>query len=168
MTTASIHSNVREVLHSLSISYDALDCDPSLADTREFCKAYGFLPEQSANTLLLGSNKGEPKFACCVVLANCRLDVNNVVRKKLGVRRLSFATPEKTKELTNMELGGVTPFGLPETLPLWIDSRVMDCEKIILGGGNRNSKLLMPPAGLLNIPGVEVVPDLAFLVEPES
>jgi len=70
---------------------------------------YGYSPDQSANCLLLGSTKGEPKFACCVVLANCRLDVNKVVRKKLGVRRLSFANPELTKELTGMELGGVTP-----------------------------------------------------------
>ncbi len=168
MTTDLIHPDVREVLHTLSIPYQALDCDPALADTMEFCKAYGFEPEQSANTLLLGSSKGEPKFACCVVLANCRLDVNKVVRKKLGVRRLSFATPEKTKELTNMELGGVTPFGLPDNLPLWIDSRVMNCEKIILGGGNRSSKVLMPPAGLLSIPGVEVVPDLAFPIETDS
>ena len=101
-----------------------------------------------------------------MVLANCRLDVNKVVRKKLGVRRLSFATPEKTLELTGMELGGVTPFGLPDDLPLWIDSQVMSCEEIILGGGNRASKVLMPPAGLTKLPGVEVVDGLAFVIEP--
>ena len=103
------------------------------------------------------------KFACCILLAHCRLDVNKVVRKKLGVRRLSFANPELTKELTGMELGGVTPFGLPQDLPLWVDSRVMACKKIILGGGNRSSKLLMPPCGLLKLPNVEVVEELAFL-----
>ena len=109
-------------------------------------------------------------FACCVLLANCRLDVNKTVRKKLGVRRLSFANPEITKQLTGMELGGVTPFALPDTLPLWIDSRVMQCDNIILGGGNRSSKLLMPPEGLLSVPNAEVVEGLAFLIEekPDS
>ena len=62
-----------------------------------------------------------------------------------------------------MELGGVTPFGLSQDLPLWVDSRVMTCEKIILGGGNRASKLLLPPSGLLKLPNVEVVEELAFL-----
>ena len=62
-----------------------------------------------------------------------------------------------------MELGGVTPFGLPQDLPLWVDSRVMACKKIILGGGNRSSKLLMSPCGLLKLPNVEVVEELAFL-----
>lgn len=165
MSAEILHPNVLDVLQSASIPHEALICDPSLADTAQFCEHYGYSPDQSANCLLLGSTKGEPKFACCVVLANCRLDVNKVVRKKLGVRRLSFANPELTKELTGMELGGVTPFGLPQGLPLWIDSRVMACEKIILGGGNRSSKLLMPPNGLLKLPDVEVVEGLAFLIE---
>ena len=34
-----------------------------------------------------------------------------------------------------MMLGGVTPFGLPDNLPLWIDARVMEPEWVILGGG---------------------------------
>jgi len=166
MSAELLHPDVLKVLQSSSIPFQALACDPSLADTADFCQHYGYAPDQSANTLLLGSTKGEPTFACCVVLANCRLDVNKVVRKKLGVRRLSFATPEKTLELTGMELGGVTPFGLPADLPLWIDSRVMECEEIILGGGNRASKVLMPPAGLTKLPNVEIVESLAFVIEP--
>ena len=168
MSADLLHPNVLDVLQSLSIEHEAIACDPSLADTADFCQHYGYRSDQSANCLLLGSTKGEPRFACCIVLANCRLDVNKVVRKKLGVRRLSFATPEITKDLTGMELGGVTPFGLPADLPLWVDSRVMQCDKIILGGGNRSSKLLMPPAGLLTLPGAEVVVDLAFPIEPAS
>lgn len=165
MTTELLHPDVLDVLQSLSVPFEALACDPTLADTMAFCEHYEYRPEQSANALLLGSTKGEPKFACCIVLAHCRLDVNKVVRKKLGVRRLSFANPETTKQLTGMELGGVTPFGLPPDLPLWIDSRVMECEQIILGGGNRSSKLLMPPQGLTRLPGAEVVEGLAFLIE---
>jgi len=60
-----------------------------------------------------------------------------------------------------MELGGVTPFGLPDHLPLWVDSRIMVCDKIILGGGNRASKIIMPPAELLKVPNAEVVDELA-------
>jgi len=165
MISSILHANVANALDTLNIQHEALECDPSLADTADFCTHYGYTPDQSANTLLVGSTKGDPVFACCVVLANCRLDVNKTVRKKLGVRRLSFANPEITKELTGMELGGVTPFALPDSLPLWIDARVMLCEKIILGGGNRSSKLLMPPDGLLSVPNAEVVEGLAFLIE---
>lgn len=156
-----LHHNVANSLLDLNIKHEEIACDPDLADTADFCAHYGYTPDQSANTLLVGSTKGEPVFACCVLLANCRLDVNKTVRKKLGVRRLSFANPEVTKQLTGMELGGVTPFALPDNLPLWIDAKVMSCDKIILGGGNRSSKILMPPDGLLSIPNVEVVDGLA-------
>jgi len=165
MTSSILHSHVADALKSLNIAFEALECDPALADTADFCTHYGYTADQSANTLLVGSTKGDPVFACCVLLASCRLDVNKTVRKKLGVRRLSFANPEITKQLTGMELGGVTPFALPDSLPLWIDSRVMQCEKIILGGGNRSSKVLMPPEGLLQVPNAEVVESLAFLID---
>lgn len=156
---------VQQALSRYDIEHRVVPCADELADTAKFCEAYGYAPEQSANALVVASTKGEPAFACCIVLANCRLDVNKTVRKKLGARKVSFANPETTKEMTGMELGGVTPIGIPESLPLWIDSRVMDCEEIILGGGNRSTKLLLPPAGLLKIPQAEVVEGLANLIE---
>jgi len=165
MTPSILQQDVASALDDLGISHQAIDCDPTLADTADFCAHYGFTPEQSANTLLVGSTKGDPVFACCVLLANYRLDVNKTVRKKLGVRRLSFANPEVTKQLTGMELGGVTPFALPANLPLWIDTQVMLCDQIILGGGNRSSKILMPPDGLLKIPNIEVVEGLANRID---
>jgi len=152
---------VLSALQKLDIEYNALACDPDSADTADFCAKYGYSPEQSANALLVGSTKGEPKFAACLVLANCRLDVNKTVRKKLEVRKLSFATPEDTRRITGMELGGVTPFALPADLPLWIDNRVLNCEQIILGGGNRSSKLLLAPTELHKIPQAEFVEGLA-------
>jgi prolyl-tRNA editing enzyme YbaK/EbsC (Cys-tRNA(Pro) deacylase) len=97
----------------------------------------------------------------CLVLAGSRLDVNRTVRKRLGVRRASFASAGETVDLTGMEIGGVTPFGTTTPLPLWIDSQVMDCRRVILGGGGRDRKLLVPPATLLGHPRADVVEGLA-------
>ena len=97
----------------------------------------------------------------CVVLATTRIDVNKSVRKKLGTKKASFASPEEATEITGMTLGGVTPFGLPNDLPLWIDSRVMGCEKVIVGGGSRNRKIYVPPHALSALPNAEIVEGLA-------
>ena len=158
----SVSADVASVMGALNIEYTVIDCEPELADTRDFCDHYGYSIDESANVLLIASKRGEPKFAACMVLATCRLDVNKTARKKLGVSRISFANPELTRELTGMELGGVTPFGMPENVPVWIDSRVMICDRIILGGGNRSSKIVLTPAMLLKIPNVEVVENLAY------
>ena len=127
---------VLEALNLTSVGYEIIECDPDLADTTAFCEHYGYKPEESANAIMV-VGKGEPRiYAMCVVLATTRIDVNKSVRKKLGTKKASFASPEEATEITGMALGGVTPFGLPHDLPLWIDSRVMGCEKVIVGGGD--------------------------------
>jgi prolyl-tRNA editing enzyme YbaK/EbsC (Cys-tRNA(Pro) deacylase) len=60
-----------------------------------------------------------------------------------------------------MEIGGVTPIGLPAALPVWIDARIMALDYIILGGGNRASKLKVGPGLLRTIDGVEIIDGLA-------
>jgi prolyl-tRNA editing enzyme YbaK/EbsC (Cys-tRNA(Pro) deacylase) len=153
-----------ERLDSLGVEYEIIPCDPDLADTAAFCEAYGYALEDSANTIVV-MGKAEPRvYAACIVLATTRLDVNKVVRKRLGTRKASFASGEDTKELTGMEIGGVTPVGLPADLHLWVDARVMERERIILGGGGRDRKVLAPPT-LLTALGAEVVEELARGVE---
>ena len=114
-----------------------------------------------ANTIIVVGKGDPPSYAACVVLATTRLDVNRVVRKRLGVRKASFASGEETKELTGMLIGGVTAFGLPDGLPVWVDSQVMDRPEVVLGGGSRSLKLRVAPAELLRLPTVEVVEGLA-------
>jgi prolyl-tRNA editing enzyme YbaK/EbsC (Cys-tRNA(Pro) deacylase) len=46
-------------------------------------------------------------------------------------------------------------------MPLWIDARVMARRRIVVGGGSRAAKVVGPPAMLLEVPGSEVVEDLA-------
>ena len=146
--------------------HELFACDPALADTAAFCAAYGFAPEDSANTIVVIGKSNPPVYAACVVLATHRLDVNRVVNKRLGTRKASFASPDETRELTGMEIGGVTAFGLPADLPLWVDAAVMTRERIVLGGGSRSWKVIAPPAILRTIPNAEVVEGLAAPREP--
>ena len=149
-----------EILESLGIHYEIIACDPALADTADFCEAYGYDLEDSANTIVVAGKSDPPVYAACVVLATTRLDVNKVVRKRLGVRGASFARGEDTERLTGMAIGGVTPIGLPPDLPLWVDARVMERPRIILGGGSRDRKVLAPPQ-ILTALGALVVEGLA-------
>ena len=141
--------------------FEVVACDPDLADTAAFCAAYGFGLDQSANAIVV-VGKGDPRiYVACLVLATTRLDVNGTVRRRLGVKKASFASADETGELTGMQIGGVTPFGLAGTLPLWIDERIMRVEHVIVGGGSRDRKLLVPPASLVALPRAEVVDGLA-------
>jgi prolyl-tRNA editing enzyme YbaK/EbsC (Cys-tRNA(Pro) deacylase) len=155
-----------ERLDALGVPYELFPCDPALADTAAFCAAYGFDPDESANTILVIGKSDPPRYAACVVLATTRLDVNRAVRDKLGTRKASFAPADVTREITGHEIGGVTVFGLPDGIPIWVDARVMDRQRIVLGGGSRSWKVIGPPAILERFPNVEVVEGLAKVPEP--
>ena len=138
-----------------------VECDPALADTAEFCANYGYALEDSANTIIVAAKTDPRRYVACVVLAHSRLDVNGVVRKRLGARKASFASAAETPKLSGMEIGGVTPFGLPPELELWIDRRVMERDQVIVGGGGRDRKLVVAPAVLAARAATSLVDDLA-------
>ena len=140
--------------------HELFRCDPALADTAAFCAAYGFAPEDSANTIIVVGKGAPPAYAACVVLATHRLDVNRAVKGRFG-RKSSFASPDETRAVTGHEIGGVTVFGLPVGLPIWVDSAVLGRDRIVLGGGSRSWKVIAPSSILLTLPGVEVVEGLA-------
>ncbi len=159
---------ILETVAGLGIDYDVVPCDPDLADTAQFCEAYGYSLDESANTILVVGKSDPRVYVACVVLASTRLDVNGRVKKKLGIRRTSFASGEETVAVTGQTIGGVTPFALPDDLPIWVDERVMLRDRIILGGGSRDRKLHAPPQILTALPNVEVVTDLAKEFEPRD
>lgn len=152
-------------LRQLGAEHDIVPCDPALADTAAFCEAYGYSADDSANTIIVVGKGDTPRPVACVVLASTRLDVNGVVRKRLEVRKASFASADETMQLTGMEIGGVTAFALPEGLPIWIDAAVMARERIILGGGSRAIKVLTPPSTLAMLDNATVIDDLARVRE---
>lgn len=138
------------------------EIDPDHADTDTLCRVYDLPAEAMGNAVLvLGRRGGEERRACCMTLAHRRVDVNNVVRHRLDARKASFAPMDLAVSESGMEYGGITPVGLPSTWPVWVDAAVAATPELCIGSGIRGSKLVVPGAALLNLPGAELVPDLA-------
>ncbi|MXZ45765.1 MAG: hypothetical protein F4Z08_02025 [Chloroflexi bacterium] len=161
-TSADPGARARATLDAAGEAYEVIEVDPDLADTAAFSEHYGYPLEVSGNTIVVVTKRGERRFCACVVLANTRLDVNHAVRPLLETRKASFASAEETAELTGMLIGGVTPFGLPDDLPIYIDTRVLELDSVIVGGGDRSTKLQVSPEALTRLPNAEVITDLAL------
>lgn len=161
MASSEPHPRVKECLDKCGIVYRVFECDPDLADTAVFCEHYKFAPDVTGNTIIAASKSDPVSYACGVILATTKLDVNKRVCGLLGVKRASFASAEQTLDLTGMQIGGVTPFGLPD-IPIYLDSRLMECGELVLGGGNRTTKIILAPAELKKLPKSEVIEALAL------
>nr|WP_067437465.1 YbaK/EbsC family protein [Nocardioides jensenii] len=137
------------------------EIDPSLADTAAMTEAYGTDLTDSANCVVIsGKRSGEERLAACVVRADTKADVNNLVKRTLDVRKCSFHPMERAVDETGMEYGGITPIGLPVEWRLLVDTRVLEIERAIIGTGVRRSKLFLPGRLLAELPGAEVIDDL--------
>jgi prolyl-tRNA editing enzyme YbaK/EbsC (Cys-tRNA(Pro) deacylase) len=136
--------------------------DPAVADTAAMSEAYDLGMDTGANCVVVGGRRdGEERVAACLVRADTRADVNNVVKRTLDVRKCSFLAMERAVEETGMEYGGITPVGLPGGWRLLVDPRVLDIEVAVIGSGVRRSKLLLPGSLAAALPGAEVVEGLA-------
>ena len=136
------------------------EIDPAISDTAALCAAYGLPLDPMGNAVLVaGKREGTERRACCLALANRRVDVNNVVRKRLDVRKTSFMPMEEAVSASGMEYGAITPVGL-DGWPIWLDEFVAAVPELVIGSGLRRSKLILPGADLLTLPGAELVEGL--------
>ena len=140
----------------------ATPIDPELADTAAFCQHYGIPVAASANCVVtVGKREGEQRWAAAVVLATTRADVNGMIRRRLDVRKISFAPMDEATGRTGMEYGGITPIGLPAEWPVLIDAAVAAAGPVVIGSGIRGSKIVIDGAVLASLPGAEVIEGLA-------
>ena len=152
---------IKAALAASGLGFEVWPCDDELADTAAFCAYYQVPLENSVNAILVRDKADGGNHALCMVAATHRLDVNKTVRKRLGAKKASFATPDETRAITGMEIGGVSPIGLPVGVRVWVEESIMKLDYIILGGGNRISKLKVPPDIFLQIADCEIVAELA-------
>jgi prolyl-tRNA editing enzyme YbaK/EbsC (Cys-tRNA(Pro) deacylase) len=141
-----------------------VEIDPAVADTAAFCERYSLRMLDGANCVVIGGVRaGEERIAACMVRADMRADVNNVVRRLLDVRKCSFLPMDQAVAESGMEYGGITPIGLPDGWRVLVDAAVLDIEVAVIGSGVRRSKLLLPGRLLAELPRAEVVEGLARL-----
>jgi prolyl-tRNA editing enzyme YbaK/EbsC (Cys-tRNA(Pro) deacylase) len=139
--------------------------DPALADTAQFCEAYGIPLEESVNCVVIAAKRGgDVTYAACMIAATTRANVNGLVRQHLGARKASFGPVDVVTSLTGMEYGGITPIGLPESWPVLVDDQVAKTPSVVIGSGIRGSKLWLPGSLLAELPSGEILPGLGIEV----
>jgi prolyl-tRNA editing enzyme YbaK/EbsC (Cys-tRNA(Pro) deacylase) len=147
----------------LAATITVSEIDPTLADTAAFCERYGVLAQESANCVVVAGRRGEvTTLAACVVLATTRADVNGLVRRTLGAKKISFASMDVAVSSSGMEYGGITPIGLPVEWPIFIDRAVVDAGDVVVGSGVRRSKIVVAGSTLAALPNATVLDGLGL------
>ncbi|MGE5042019.1 MAG: YbaK/EbsC family protein [Candidatus Levyibacteriota bacterium] len=135
--------------------------DPQYSDSQAFCEHYNVVPEKGANCIILEAKGGKSQFAACLVPVNSKANINSVIRKFLEAKSVSFSSREDAVGKTGMEFGSITIIGLPSEWPLLIDESLTKLNWMIIGGGLRTSKLLVPGKLLEHLPNAVLIPEMS-------
>ena len=132
--------------------------DPKVSDTGAFCEQYGVGLDISTNCLVVQARRADKTwYAACLILATDMADINNVIRRHLNARKISFASMDIALELTHMEYGGITPIGLPSDWIILVDEAVMRNDVVVVGGGVRGSKLALKTEVFKHLPNAVIM-----------
>ncbi len=147
--------------HTLVSQILVCEIDPKFSDTDAFCAEFQVDPAETANCLIVeGRRAGAITPAGCLVPAHARADINGLIRRRLGARQTSMASREFAVDASGQEYGSITILGLPGGWPLLIDQSLLEVSRLVIGGGLRRSKLLIPGTALTEISGAVILDTL--------
>lgn len=75
----------------------------------------------------------------------------------LGVSKLRLARAEEVRELTGFAIGGVSPFGLKQKLPVYLDESLLRFDCVYCAAGTPNSMFGISPQELIRCTEAKVI-----------
>jgi len=142
----NVVEEIKNLLDKNKISYKIFEHEPT--PTSEIASRVRGTPlERGAKALVLRSRG---RFLMCVLPGNRKIDFRKV-KKMIGSRKLSLATAEEVKNITNCVIGGVPPFGNLFNIPVYVDKRLLNNEFIDFNAGLQTISIEMKSDDLVRI-----------------
>ncbi|NLB18201.1 MAG: YbaK/EbsC family protein [Syntrophomonadaceae bacterium] len=132
MSTARIQAYLDETGSGLRV----LELEENISTSQLAADALGVQVGQIAKSLVY---KNKDSFFMVVAAGDVRLD--SKLLKKLVGGKVRMATPEETLEVSGYSVGGVCPFLLATSIPIYIDESLGRFPVVYSAAGTSNSAL---------------------------
>jgi Cys-tRNA(Pro)/Cys-tRNA(Cys) deacylase len=105
-------------------------------------RATGFPLAQTVKTLVV--EVGSKTYCLVLIPGDCRLDLKQLARA-LRVKRTAMVDKETAERLTGYLIGGISPFGVKQRLPVVMEKAARSHAEILINAGRRGVMLKMSP-----------------------
>jgi Cys-tRNA(Pro) deacylase len=122
--------------------------------TRESAKQLGVDEHSVVKTLVFETNEKKPLI---VLMHGDREVSTRSLARHIGVKAVEPATPERASKITGYLVGGTSPFGTKQRVPVYLERSILDLEKIFINGGKRGFLVEISPEVLKSVLQIEVV-----------
>ncbi|MFH1984533.1 MAG: aminoacyl-tRNA deacylase [Pseudomonadota bacterium] len=128
------------VAHRL-LPYDYVDS----GGARQAAQALGVSCHHVVKTLIFEADGKRPLIV--LMHGDCEVSTKTLARL-LGVKRIVPCAPKMAEKLTGYRVGGISPFGLRQPLPVYVESSILGLPRVYINGGKRGLLVEIAPAAL--------------------
>ena len=121
--------------------------------TAESAKQLGVDEHTVVKTLVFETNE---KNALIVLMHGDKEVSTKSLARRLGVKSVAPATPDKASKITGYLVGGTSPFGTRTKLPIFAEKTIFELDRILINGGKRGFLVEVAPDILRSIDAQEV------------
>jgi len=107
--------------------------------------ATGFPLEATVKTLVV--DLGEKQYALVLMPGDRQLSMKRLA-KVCGVKRAAMGDTRTAERITGYLVGGISPFGTRQKLPVVMEADILTLDKILINAGQRGTMLMMAPADI--------------------
>jgi prolyl-tRNA editing enzyme YbaK/EbsC (Cys-tRNA(Pro) deacylase) len=143
---------VREFLARHAPDIEITELDGSTATVALAAAGHGVTPGQIAKTLSL---KVQDRNFLVVTRGDARLD-NKKAKARFG-GKATMLGPDEVLAVTGHAVGGVCPFGLASSLPVFCDVSLKDFDEVVPAAGSTHSAVRISPARMAELVNAEWV-----------
>jgi Cys-tRNA(Pro)/Cys-tRNA(Cys) deacylase len=132
-------------LNQKKISFEVVKYNHGQKGAEFAAGATGFPLAMTVKTLVV--DLGEKKYALVLMPGDRQLSMKRLA-KACGVKRAAMADTRTAERLTGYLVGGISPFGTKQKLPVVMEADILTFDKILINAGQRGTMLKMRPADI--------------------
>ena len=97
-------------------------------------------------TLVFGES---PRSPFLMLMHGDREVSTKKLARALGVTSVAPCVPSVAERVTGYQVGGISPFGTRQALPIYVEASVLDLERVFINGGRRGLLVALAPESLV-------------------
>lgn len=122
--------------------------------TAESARQLGVDEHAVVKTLVMQNEKAEPLIA--LMHGDKQVSTKNLARA-IGVKSVSPCTPEAAERASGYQVGGTSPFATRKAMPVFVESTILELDRIYINGGRRGYLIGIAPRVVVDHAGATPV-----------
>ncbi|WP_320442732.1 YbaK/EbsC family protein [Herbaspirillum sp. alder98] len=99
-------------------------------------------------TLVMQDEAARPMLV--LMHGDCKVSTKNLARQ-IGCKSVEPCKPDVANRHSGFLIGGTSPFGTRKSMPVYVESSILELDRIYINGGRRGFLVGLAPAVLLDV-----------------